>query len=220
MTSSPEGLRPDRVTRSLLAIGLVAVTILLLRFSVDFSAGIILNTAFRALVALTLALAAIQTAAVWRTKETIPAESSPARKALVLLIPAAFVAASLDCTGLSPRGCSSWCTFVKSALIPLIALLAFAYAARQSVRLLSLILAISLATLVPHCACYNMANAWWIDRLGASPVCYAWGVAVSIVASAAMCTGRFIRSSIILCSAITAGSLAFFVGHHYLAFPW
>ena len=39
----------------------------------------------------------------------------------------------------------------------------------------------SFVPLVPHCVCYNVGNAWWIDRLGASPVCYGWGFVVTML---------------------------------------
>jgi hypothetical protein len=79
----------------------------------------------------------------------------------------------------------------------------------------------SLVPLYPHCVCYNAANAWWIDRLGASPECYVWGLMASVVAVGGLCAGgkRSLVSAVVSWS-IIGGALAFFVGHHYFGFPW
>ena len=61
-------------------------------------------------------------------------KESDGRKPRLLLaaIPLAFVAASLDCTGLSPYGCTGFCTFIKVIWIPLLAVVCGAWVWRDA----------------------------------------------------------------------------------------
>ena len=72
----------------------------------------------------------------------------------------------------------------------------------------------------PHCLCFNVGNGWWIERVGASPTCYAWGFAASLVALGALGAGRREWLSLLVNGAIIGGATAFFVGHHYFHYPW
>jgi hypothetical protein len=74
--------------------------------------------------------------------------------------------------------------------------------------------------LAPHCLCFNPGNGWWIERLGASPTCYAWGFVVSLIALSALGAGKRAWPSLLVNGAIIGGATAFFVGHHYFHFPW
>ncbi len=78
----------------------------------------------------------------------------------------------------------------------------------------------ALVPLVPHCDCYNAANGWWIDTIGASPVCYTWGTAVTALAVSSLRSGSRALASLAVAGAIVGGALTFFVGHHYFHFPW
>jgi hypothetical protein len=99
-------------------------------------------------------------------------------------------------------------------------LIALFWMAKQDRRLTTVILAMSLVPLAPHCTCYNVANSWWIDRIGVSPECYAWGFVAGLISIGAAETGRWVWASILLAWTIVAGATAFFFGHHYLGFPW
>ncbi len=85
---------------------------------------------------------------------------------------------------------------------------------------LAVIAILSFVPLVPHCVCYNVGNAWWIDRLGESPLCYGWSFVVSMIALGALRKGKHLWISIAVCCTIVAGASAFFVTHHYFKFPW
>src|SRR5262249_8456876 len=139
---------------------------------------------------------------------------------LLLAVPLGFLASALDCTGLSLSGCSGFCTFVKNVWIPIIALGVITYLVTESRAVLLSMSVMSLLPIMPHCVCYNVANAGWIDHIGASPECYAWGLAVSVVALSSVTRGVNRWASVALCYSIIAGSTAFFLGHHYFHFPW
>ena len=138
---------------------------------------------------------------------------------LVAAIPLGFLASSLDCTGLSAQGCSPFCTFVKLVWIPLIAVVCVVYLLARKEAWLTAIAVMSFVPLVPHFVCYNLGNAWWIDRIGASPLCYGWGFLVSIIAVGALRKAARL-ASLLVCFTVIAGSAGFFVSHHYFQFPW
>lgn len=139
---------------------------------------------------------------------------------LLAAIPLGFFASSLDCTGLSLQGCSPYCTFIKLVWIPLIAVVCLAYYFTRKRRWLTVIVVMSFAALVPHCVCYNVGNAWWIDRIGASPLCYGWGFVVSMIAVGSLRRAKNFGPSLAVSFTIIAGATAFFVSHHYFQFPW
>jgi hypothetical protein len=145
---------------------------------------------------------------------------SNARRLLVAAIPLGFLVSSLDCTGLSVHGCSPFCTFVKLAWIPLIASACIVYVITENQRGLTTIVLMSFVPLVPHCICYNVGNAWWIERIGVSPLCYGWGFIVSVIAVGALIKGPRYWPSLTICFTVIAGALSFFVAHHYFHFPW
>jgi hypothetical protein len=85
---------------------------------------------------------------------------------------------------------------------------------------LTAIASMSLLPVVPHCVCYNIGNAWWIDRIGTSPLCYGWGLVVSVIAIGALVRGSNFRVSLALTFAVIGGAGSFFVSHHYFQIPW
>ena len=85
---------------------------------------------------------------------------------------------------------------------------------------LTAIAVMSFVPLFPHCVCYNVGNAWWIDRIGASPLCYGWGFVASVIAVSALRRGPRMWVSVATCGAIVTGATGFFVAHHYFHFPW
>jgi hypothetical protein len=139
---------------------------------------------------------------------------------LLAAIPLGFLASTLDCSGLSLGGCSPYCTFIKLMWIPLIAAACCGCYITRKRAWLSLIVLMSFVALVPHCVCYNVGNAWWIDRIDASPLCYGWGFVVSIIAAGALLKGAAYWPSLVVSFAIIAGEAAFFAAHHYFQFPW
>lgn len=209
---------PGKIGQTLLQLGFFISTALLLKFLADFSH-------LSGLIAAPLALLIVAT--VFVSANNVfgkrGARSDCDRKSTALLaaaVPLGFIASSLDCTGLSLAGCAAYCTAIKTTAIPLLAILGFAFYRTKRAPFLIASTAISLAALVPHCLCYNAANAWWIDRLGASPQCYVWGFATTIIAASALLKATRPRASIAICYAIIGGALCFFVGHHYFQFPW
>ena len=210
----------NRLQLPLLAVGSVVAAALLLRFAIDFSAQMspLLAAPFWLLVLATLLVA---TASLWRGSKDRPRESARrARPFLLLAIPLGFIASSLSCMGLTLEGCSRGCSVIKFAVLPAIALACAAYYFGHKPWMLTAVLALAFAALVPHCLCYNVGNGWWIDRIGASPVCYVWGFAVTLVSVGALRTGWLVLPSLALCASIIGGSLAFFVSHHFFHFPW
>jgi len=206
----------------MIAAWLIAA-ILLLRFAVDFAvAGPILAVPFWGLVALSLVLMGVNAFSSPRARERVKDNASDRRMRAVLLlfIPLGFLASSLDCTGLSLQGCSPFCTFIKLAWIPLLAIACLVWyktADRRGPAVLSIM---SFVPLFPHCICYNLANAWWIDRIGASPECYIWGFVVSTLAVSSLAARQRYLLTIFMSALIIIGSLGFFVAHHYFRFPW
>jgi hypothetical protein len=142
------------------------------------------------------------------------------RAVMLILAPVAFFASSLDCTGLSLRGCSQFCTVIKLVWIPLIAAVCAWYYTGRDRRALAALSIVSFVPIVPHCICYNAANGWWIDRIGASPECYAWGFVVTSLLVGSLAAGKRQLITLGVSLLIVAGSLGFFVAHHYFRFPW
>lgn len=210
----------DNVQRWLLVAASALAAVLLVRFAIDFSAGMpaLLAAPFWALV-----LAALAVSFANATTRPGAISGPPVTLKRVLLhaaIPLGFIASSLDCTGLSVEGCSPFCTFVKIAWVPLIAISTAAYFFTKRKSVLTAVVVMLLVPIAPHCVCYNVANGWWIERLGASPVCYAWGLAVGAISTGAIRSGARAWLSIAVCFAIIGGATAFFVSHHYFHFPW
>lgn len=213
-----------RLQQWLLRAGLLISAVLLIRFAIDFSDGMRwwLAVPFDALVIAALGVGAANLFGKVRSESlAVDLRSRGPKRALMLAaIPLGYLASSLDCTGLSLQGCSSFCTFVKLAWIPLIAGFCALYFFTSTQGWLTSIAAASLVPVVPHCDCYNIGNAWWIDRIGASPLCYGWGLAVSVIAIGALSRGVNFWLSLGLSLAIVAGAGAFFVSHHYFQIPW
>lgn len=210
----------NKLQPALLAVGLLAASALLIRFAIDFSAEMspLLAAPFWLLVLATLLVAG---ANLWRRPGDRNRKlAERARPLFLAAIPLAFIASSLGCMGLTLWGCTRGCSAIKLGVLPAVAIACAAYYIKRKGWMLTVIAALALATLVPHCLCYNVGNGWWIDRLGASPMCYAWGLAVTLVSVAALRTGWLIWPSLALCASIVVGSLAFFVSHHFFHFPW
>jgi hypothetical protein len=215
----------NKLQRLLFWAAWLIAALLLGRFAIDFMKEMpaLLAAPFVLLVVVTLGVAAMNILAADRSEPIARERTWPARLATVLLllsVPLGFLASSLDCTGLSLSGCTPFCTFIKTVWIPALALCGVAYATRRSPGLLALVLLMSFVPLAPHCICFNVGNGWWIDRLGASPTCYAWGFAASLIALGALRAGKHEWSSLLVNGAIIGGATAFFVGHHYFHFPW
>jgi hypothetical protein len=83
-----------------------------------------------------------------------------------------------------------------------------------------MIILASFLTLIPHCVCHNIGNGWWINRIGASPLCYGWGFLVSVLVLGAIRSRANLGLTLILCGTIIVGSIGFFVSHHYFQYPW
>lgn len=211
----------DMLQRWLLRIGVIISAILLIRFAIDFSIEMTwwLAAPFWLLV---IAALAVSTINVFGPRKLDPSSDSDlkARALLLAAVPLGFLASSLDCTGLSLRGCSAFCTFIKLIWIPLIAAVCLVYCLTRKPAWLTLIILMSFVALAPHCVCYNVGNAWWIDRIGASPLCYGWGFVVSLIASGALRRGTNYWPSLLVSLTIILGAMSFFVSHHYFQFPW
>lgn len=211
----------DTLQRWLLRMGVIISAILLIRFAIDFSIEMTWQLAapFWLLVIAALAESAINVFGA--RKLALPSNSNPNTGTLLLtLIPLGFLASTLDCTGLSLQGCSPFCTFIKLIWIPLIAAACLVYYLTRKPVWLTMIVLMSFVALVPHCVCYNVGNGWWIDRIGASPLCYGWGFVVSIIAVSALRRGPTYWPSLLVCLTIISGATTFFISHHYFQFPW
>jgi hypothetical protein len=231
----------DNLQRALLIFALIVAALLLIKFAVDFTAEmpVALAVPFWALVAASLAVvysnvASRASAGEPRQMSNVSksrvsksgvsksriSKSGVSRGLLLAMIPLGFLASSLDCSGLTLMGCSPYCGFIKTIWISALAAISVAYFFSDSGLLLSLILLMSFAPLFPHCVCFNIGNGWWIERVGASPVCYAWGFAASLIAVSALIASRKVWPSLITGYGIIGGATVFFVSHHYFHFPW
>ena len=200
---------------------MIISAVLLIRFAIDFSKEMKwwLASPFCLLVIAALAVGVTNVFGEGRP-QVARGQRVKERTMLLAAIPLGFLASSLDCTGLSVQGCSPFCTFVKLVWIPLLAVVCVGYLFARKEAWLTAIAAMSLVPLVPHCICYNLGNAWWIDRIGGSPLCYGWGFMVSIIAVGALRKGARLGASLVVCFIVIAGSAGFFVSHHYFHFPW
>jgi hypothetical protein len=211
----------DMLQRWLLRIGVMISAILLIRFAIDFSMEMPwwLAAPFWLVVGAALAVSAINV--FDRRASDRAAHSGVKAEALMLAaIPLGFLASSLDCTGLSLQGCSPFCTFIKLVWIPLIAAVCLVYYFTSKPAWLTIIILMSFVALVPHCVCYNVGNGWWIDGLGASPLCYGWGFVVSVITVSALRGRVSYWPSLLVSLTIVLGATTFFVSHHYFSFPW
>lgn len=218
----------ERIQRVLLAAGFLVAAALLLRFTIDFfiEMPLLLALPFAALVVAALLIAALNVLALVRganARGVAAPQSQPSTAAKGLLlasIPLGFLASTLDCSGLALQGCSPFCSYIKLLGIPLLAVACAVYFFKPLNSLLMAISALSFVPLAPHCICYNVGNGWWIERLGASPMCYVWGFVVTLIAVSAIRSAARPWLSILVNSAIIGGALGFFVSHHYFHFPW
>ena len=213
--------RSDRLQYLILCIGLLTASVLLIRFAIDFSYEMapLLTAPFWALVLAALSIASINLF-LTRIGKRINEPAGGSHVLLLVAIPLGFLASTLDCMGLALEGCTSFCTFMKLGWIPLMTIVCAAYLIRREAWLITVIALMSFVPLVPHCVCYNPGNGWWIDRLGASPVCYSWGFVVSMISIGALRPGGLFWPSVGVIYAIITGAIGFFISHHYLHFPW
>jgi len=200
-------------------VGCLVLATLLVRFSLDFVRQMKwwLSVPFIVLVLGTLVIGALNSFPVSKGNN---ANDRRVRSLLVISIPLGCLASSLGCSGLQLQGCSQYCTFVKLVWIPLLAIVCTLYLVFESRWLLLLGSIMAFVPLFPHCVCYNVGNGWWIRLIGASPECYAWGFAVSILAVGAVTRGAWLRVSAVLNIVIIAGATGFFISHHYFKYPW
>ena len=211
----------DRLQQWLLRAGVIISAVLLIRFAIDFSDGAQwwLAAPFWLLVVVGLVVGLFNVSGKSRSEQE-PVYRERRKALLLAVIPLGFLSSSLDCTGLSAHGCSPFCTFVKVVWIPIMVLTCVGGFVSGKQAWLAVIAMLSFVPLVPHCVCYNVGNAWWIDLLGESPLCYGWGFIVSMIALGALRKGEHLWASIAVCCTIVAGASAFFVTHHYFEFPW
>jgi hypothetical protein len=214
-------VKTARVQRALLIIGFLLAAFLLIRFAIDFTREmpLLLAVPFCLLVASALGILAFNLFR-FQKGESPTGERKIETVLLLMAIPLGFLASSLDCSGLSPAGCTPFCTFIKTVWIPLLAVVSLSFFFWHKTWLLLLITAMSFVPLVPHCICYNVGNGWWIERIGASPTCYAWGFIVCLIAVSAIMSKARPLIPLLLCGTILSGAFSFFVAHHYFHFPW
>src|SRR5262245_57871264 len=212
-----------RAQRLLAIAAWLVCGLLLLRFAVDFDAqGPILAVPFWGLVALAVGVMGVNAFSAPKPPDCDKDKAGNRRMRALLLsfIPLAFLASSLECTGLSLHGCSPFCTFIKLGWIPLITAACLLYHITGDGRGPAVLSIMSFVPLFPHCVCYNVANAWWIDYIGASPECYIWGSVISGLAVWSLAAGQRYLITLVVSALIIVGSLGFFVAHHYFSFPW
>lgn len=168
----------------------------------------------------TVGLIAVNVFSAFRISQS-QAEISPGiQAALVLAIPAAFLAAGLDCMGIGLKGCTPVCRFLIRTWSPLVAVVALAFLFSARRWLLLVITVMSFVYLIPNCRCYNPMNAWWLAHFHRSPACFGVGFWVTLIALAALLWKRFVLASAVTCWMINVVLFAFFIGHHYYRVPW
>jgi hypothetical protein len=213
--------RSDRLQYWIFCFGLLIATILLTRFALDFSREMspLLALPFWALVIAALSIA-VMNLLLSESGERYYQPGGRGQAALLTGIPLGFLASALDCMGLILEGCTPYCTFIKLGWVPLVTLACAAYLITRKEWLISAIALMCCVPLAPHCVCYNPGNGWWIDRLGASPVCYSWGFVVSMISLIALRPGALFWPAISVVYIIITGAIGFFITHHYFRFPW
>jgi hypothetical protein len=224
-------VKVEKVQQWLLRIGWLIAAVLMIRFALDFSVGMSwwLALPFCVLVLASLGLGFVNLLELkgrgrapkdLRPKRTKGTKGSVGWVVLLAAVPISFLTSSLDCTGLSLYGCSPLCTFIKLVWIPVIAGLCATYFwIGKPVWLMAISLA-AFVTLIPHCVCYNVGNRWWINALGASPLCYGWGFLISVLVVGAIRNRATLSLTLLVSLTIVVGSVGFFVSHHYFQYPW
>jgi hypothetical protein len=199
---------------------LLLSAVLLIRFAIDFGERMSwwLVVPFWLLIIVTLIVAAI--AVSGSQIAPVATQDRTLQRLVLTTIPLAFIASSLDCSGLKAFGCSPYCTFVKLVWIPLITAACITYHFSNNRFWLKAIFVMSFVPLAPHCVCYNVGNGWWIERLGASPLCYGWAFTVTLVATRTLIRAHGYWRSLTVSSLIITGAFVFFVAHHYFHYPW
>jgi len=218
----------DKVQQWLLRLGWVISALLMIRFAIDFAARmswvLVIPFCVLLIASLVLGLANIHSFKKGQGSSVDPTTKGERGNIgwglLLAAIPISLLASSLDCTGLSPYGCSPFCTFIKLVWIPVIAGLCVVYFMLGTPVWLALINLAAFVTLIPHCVCYNVGNGWWIDVLGASPLCYGWGFLVSVIVLGAIRIRANFGLSLLMSLTIVIGAIGFFVSHHYFQYPW
>jgi hypothetical protein len=142
------------------------------------------------------------------------------RWSLALAVPIAFLAAAMDCMGLTFVGCTAACGLLMHLVAPATAAGTLLFAATGARGWILAANLLALGFFVPNCTCRNPVNRWWMDLLGRSPACYASGVAVFLIASTALVSRRRVVPAALLAWGVVATTLAFWVGHHYFGVPW
>jgi hypothetical protein len=211
----------ERIQRALLFVAFLVAAVLLLRFTIDFfiEMPLLLALPFSILVAASLFIAAMNLMAMVKGKSEV-AISTTSKALLLASIPSGFVASTLDCSGFALQGCTPFCSFVKLGWIPLLVVACTLYFFKPMNSLLLAVSAMSFVTLAPHCVCFNVGNGWWIEQIGASPMCYVWGFVVTLISISALKSGVRTGFSLLVNGAIIGGALTFFISHHYFHFPW
>ena len=218
----------DKVQQWLLGLGWVVSAVLMIRFAIDFASRmswwLVIPFCVLVIASLGLSLANVLS---FRARKDSSVDSRPREEKgnigwglLLAAIPISLLASSLDCTGLSPYGCSPFCTFIKLVWVPVIAGLCVAYSMLGSPVWLTLINIATFVALIPHCVCYNVGNGWWINILGASPLCYGWGFLVSVLVIGAIRSRANLGLSLLISLTIVIGAIGFFVSHQYFQYPW
>lgn len=133
--------------------------------------------------------------------------------ALALLVPANVLAMAHGC---GYPGCTETCERLTYGGAGLGALALLAASGGASV---APALALLPLWLWPHCVCDNPINGPWMERLGASPACFAFAVTGGLFALAGL-AGIAPRTSAALAAVPALGAAAFAFGHHVLRFPW
>jgi hypothetical protein len=142
------------------------------------------------------------------------------RWSLALAVPVAFLAAAMDCMGLSFSGCTPVCEFLMQAVAPATAACTLLFAATGARGWILAANLLALGFFVPNCTCSNPVNRWWIASLDRSPACYVSGVGVFLIASTALVARRRFVPAALLAWGVVTATLAFWIGHHYFHVPW
>ncbi len=222
--SAPEGPdvgRIDRVIAIGVATGLFPCATLLLSMGYDFGReyGLLClpPTLFFAWV---IWLVARNVVLAFRKRVPEPPLNRWRRLLLAAAIPAGFLGCALGCMGLSLAGCSRPCALLSLFGIPAAAILALVFILWPRPGILLVMLLLSMTFLVPNCACDNVVNHRWIAWLGLSPACYAIGVTIALLCISTLQSRQHVALSASCCWVGVSGSLVFFIGHHFLHYPW
>lgn len=195
----------------------VAAAICAVEGAALFGVGAPVQTASAAALLAVAAMAALLALLTARPRRSAAPPGRWLRAALIATVPLSYVVMSIACTGYLDVGCTRVCGLLRYTAAPL-AVLSLVAAGRDP-RFYGYAVLAAATALVPNCVCDNFLNHPWVGWLGASPMCYFFPFAVTLVAITGL-RGLYPRLCLAAAAAGSVGAAAIGLSHQLLGFPW